>query len=178
MKRLLVALVVVGLGTACKNESSQATPAPSASASSAPVASASASAGPAKPVQYAGSYSASAGTLYVPDAAGYEGFKFRGEDAGSVGTGEGAISFTVDPDGGIVSGKLEGPLGPAVVTGVVQNGELTFHVAPSTESENAFRGTATGSVDGGAATGEIHASTWRANILRDATFTAKAQPPK
>ena len=173
MKRLLLALVVVA---GCKNESSRA--APAASTSSAPAASSSAPAGPPKPVEYAGSYTASAGTLYVPDAAGYEGFKFRGEDAGSVGTGEGAITFTVDPDGGAVSGKLEGPLGPAVVSGVAQNGELTFHLAPATESENAFRGTATGSIDGGAASGEIHASTWRANILRDATFTAKAQPPK
>jgi hypothetical protein len=173
VKRLLVLVLVLA---GCKNQASQATPAPSAS--TAPSASASVAAGPPKPVDWTGTYTATSGTLYVPDAAGYEGFKFRGEDAGAIGTGEGSLSFTVDPDGGIVTGKLEGPLGPSVVTGIAQNGELSFHVAPASESETAFRGTGTASIDGGTATGEIHASTWHANILRDATFTVKAQPAK
>lgn len=169
MKRIVLAVLVL---CACKNESSRATPAPSASAS----ASASAPAGPPKPVSYEGSYTATAGELYVPDASEYKGFKFRGEDAGAVGEGQGSITFTVDPDGGALSGKLEGPLGPGTISGVAQNGELTFHLSPNDRGDMAFNGTGTGSLDGGAASGEIHASSWHANVLRDATFTAKAKP--
>ncbi len=172
MRRLLVTLVAL---VACKNESA-VKPAPSASASTAaPSASV---APPAGPSEWSGTYESTRGTLYVPDAAPYEGFKFRGDDGGSVGIGSGTLSFTLDPDGGSISGKLEGPLGPATLTGVAQGGELTFHLAPAEGSETAFTGTGTGALDGGVGSGEIHASSWHANLLRDATFTAKTHASK
>lgn len=175
MKRLFF-LALVALA-ACKNES-KPVPNPSASGSA---PSASASAAPPGPTHYTGTYTASAGTLYVPDGGEYQGFKFRGEDAGTLGEGAGKLSFTVDPDGGAVSGTLEGPLGPATITGQTRQGELTFHLAPSaggasdsdaTAGPMAFRGTGTATLDGGVASGEIHASSWHADVLRDAKFSA------
>jgi hypothetical protein len=152
---------------ACKDEAKK--PAPVASASASTAASASA-APPAGPPEYAGSYTATAGTLYVPDAAEWKGVKFRGDDAGALG--EGTITFTLDPDAGTLAGNLEGPLGPATISGVSRDGALSFHVAPREKTDMAFSGTGTGTLDGGSASGELHVSSWRANVLRDATFTA------
>ena len=168
-----LALVALAALVGFKNESA-AKPAPSASAA-APSASA---APPPIPSTWTGTYEATPGTLYVPDAEPYAGFKFRGDDGGTAGIGSGTLSFTLDPDGGAVSGKLEGPLGPATLTGLAQGGELTFHLAPAEGSDTAFTGTGTAALDGGAATGQIRASSWRANLLRDATFTAKRDAAK
>lgn len=155
---------------ACKGESNQAAPVASGSASASAVASASAA--PVVPKDFAGTYTATAGTLYVPDAEAWKGFKFRGDDAGALGEGEGAIAFTIDPDGGSLTGSLEGPLGPATLNGVARDGALSFNVAPREKTDMAFSGTGTGTLDGGTASGELHVSSWRANVLRDATFQA------
>ncbi len=163
--RWLVFLFLLG---ACKGEANKAAPVASASASTSAVASASAA--PIGPTEYAGSYTATAGTLYVPDAAEWKGVKFRRDDAGALG--EGAITFTIDPDGGALTGNLEGPLGPATISGVSRDGALSFHVAPRETTDMAFSGTGTGALDGGTASGELHVSSWRANVLRDATFQA------
>lgn len=168
MSRWPLLLFLAAFG-ACKNDADKPAPAPSASASA--VASASASAAPAGPAVYDGTYTATAGTLYVPDAEAWNGVKFRGDDAGALG--EGALSITIDPDGGALTGKLEGPLGPATINGVAREGSISFHVAPSEKTDLAFSGTGTGAVDGGAVSGEMHLSSWRANVLRDATFQAK-----
>jgi len=143
----------------------------SASASVAVSASASASAAPAGPATYAGTYNAERGTLYVPDAEAWKGVGLRPDDAGA--TGEGAITIVIDPDGGTVSGSLEGPLGPATLSGVSQEGALSFQVAPKEKTDLAFRGTGTAALDAGALSGEMHLSSWRANVLREATFSAK-----
>ncbi len=157
---------------ACKDDSNKTAPVASASASSSAVASASAAPSvPAGPATYDGTYTATAGTLYVPDAEAWKGVKFRGDDAGALG--EGAISLTIDPDAGALTGTLEGPLGPATLSGLAAHGNLSFHVAPRDKTDMAFSGTGTGSLDGGTASGEMHVSSWRANVLRDATFQVK-----
>ncbi len=166
MSRWLLFLVAF---VACKNDSDKPAPAPSASTSASVVASASAA--PAGPATYDGTYTATAGTLYVPDAEAWKGVKFRGDDAGAVG--EGALSMTIDPDGGALTGKLEGPLGPATINGVAHEGAISFHVAPRETTDMSFSGTGTGTIDGGSVSGEMHLSSWRANVLRDATFQAK-----
>jgi len=163
------------LVVACtKPQASESKPAPSASASAA--AAAPASARPAGPVRYAGTYTSNPADLYVPDAEPYKGFKFRGEDAG-VALGEGKIQLTVDPSGS-VTGTVEGPLGAATLTGVAADGGVTFHVAPNDpKADLAFSGTGTGEVSATAAKGSMQLSSWRANILREASFTAKVQQP-
>ena len=170
MRRAALALLCAL--AACKSEPTKTT-APSASASAAPVVSASAapSASAAATGHYVGTYEAKPGELFVPDGGEYQGFKFRGDaDAGALGPG--TLSFGVDPATGVLSGELEGPLGPATITGVAREGSLSFHLTPRDDSAMEFRGTATGTFDGGAATGQIQASSWHANVLREASFTA------
>jgi hypothetical protein len=163
-------LVVV----ACKHDDapgadSGAAPAPSASASSS-ATSAKASV-PTGPQVFAGSYTATAGTLFVPDAADWSHVKFRGDDAGALG--EGTLTFTLDVDSGALSGDLQGPLGPATLGGLAADGTLSFHVSPHDATDMAFSGTGTGTLDDAGVAGEIHVSSWRANVLRDATFHAQ-----
>jgi hypothetical protein len=163
-------ILLVAILASCKESPAapDAAPAPSASVSVSASASAAAPAGPAT---YAGTYNAERGSLYVPDAEAWKGIGLRPDDAGA--TGEGTLTIVIDPDGGVVTGSLEGPLGPATLTGVSQEGAVSFQVAPKEKTDLAFRGTGTASLDGGALSGEMHVSSWRANVLRDATFSAK-----
>ena len=160
-------LLMVAILASCKD--------PPATPDAAPVAvsaSVSASAAPPPgPTTYAGTYNAERGTLYIPDAEAWKGVNLRPDDAGA--TGEGAITLTIDPDGGAVTGSLEGPLGPATLTGVSQEGAISFQVAPKEKTDLAFRGTGTAGVDAGVLSGDMHVSSWRANVLREATFSAK-----
>jgi hypothetical protein len=120
---------------------------------------------------FTGTYTSTAGTLYVPDAEAWSHLKFRGDDAGALG--EGTITFTVEADGGAVTGSLRGPLGPATLSGVADGSSLSFHVSPQGGDELSLSGTGTALLDGGAATGELHVSSWRGNVLREATFRAQ-----
>ena len=168
MKRILL----VAMLASCKESPATSEAAPTASVSA--TVSASASSAPvvtSGPPTYAGTYTAERGTLYVPDAEAWQGIGLRPDDAGA--TGEGAITIVIDPDAGIVTGTLDGPLGPATLNGVSQADSLSFQVAPKEKTDLAFRGTGTGSLDAGVVSGEIHLSSWRANVLRDATFSAK-----
>ena len=172
MNAVKAALWMVLVIACTKPQASESKPAPSASVS----ASASASARPAGPVRYAGTYTSKPADLYVPDAEPYKGFKFRGDDAG-LALGDGNIQLTVDPSGS-VTGTVDGPLGAATLTGVAADGGVTFHVAPSDpKADLAFSGTGTGEVSATEAKGSLQLSSWRANVLREATFTAKAQRP-
>ena len=163
-------ILLIAILASCK-ESPATTDAAPVAASASVSASASVPAAPAGPATYTGTYNAERGTLYVPDAEAWKGVGLRPDDAGA--TGEGAITLVVDPDGGAVSGSLEGPLGPATLSGVSQEGALTFQVAPKEKTDLAFRGTGSASLDAGVVTGEMHLSSWRANVLREATFSAK-----
>ncbi|HEX4515861.1 MAG TPA: hypothetical protein VH054_20070 [Polyangiaceae bacterium] len=166
-------LLLLAMLASCKDSpATDAAPAASASVVASASASASASATMTSgPPTYAGTYDAERGTLYVPDAEAWHGVGLRPDDAGA--TGEGAITLVIDPDGGAVTGSLDGPLGPATLSGVSQEGALSFQVAPKEKTDLAFRGTGTASLDAGVVSGEMHLSSWRANVLRDATFSAK-----
>jgi hypothetical protein len=163
-------ILLVAILASCKESpaTNDAAPAPSVSVSVSASASATIAPGPAT---YAGTYNAERGTLYVPDAEAWKGIGLRPDDAGAMG--EGAITITIDPDGGTVTGALEGPLGPATLYGVSQEGAVSFQVAPKEKTDLSFRGTGTASLDAGALSGEMHLSSWRANVLREATFSAK-----
>ena len=167
-------IACVLLLASCKQDPSTSTgPSTSTSTSTSASASSSASAATVGPITYRGSYTATPGALYVPDGGEWGGVKFRGDDAGALG--EGTITLTIDRDAGTLSGELQGPLGPATLGGVAQDDSLTFHVAPRNPSDLAFSGTGTGAIKSGSATGELHVSSWRANVLRDATFSASTK---
>jgi hypothetical protein len=164
-------ILLVAILASCKESPATPDAAPAPSGSVSVSASASAAAPAAGPATYAGTYNAERGTLYVPDAEAWKGIGLRPDDAGA--TGEGTLTIVVDPDGGAVTGSLEGPLGPATLSGVSQDGAMTFQIAPKEKTDLAFRGTGTAAIDAGALSGEMHLSSWRANVLRDATFSAK-----
>ena len=160
----------------CKHDEGTA-PAPSESqlasvVSSTPSATLAASAHTG-PRVYTGTYNATPGALFVPDAAAWEHVKFRGDDAGALG--EGTLTFSIDADSGALSGVLDGPLGPATLSGRATDEGLAFNVAPREQTDMAFSGTGTGVVDAGGASGEMQASSWRANVIRTATFAAQAK---
>jgi hypothetical protein len=158
---------------ACKPDAHDGKAAPSASASAATVASASAR--PAGPTHFTGTYTSKASELFVPDAEAYKGFKFRGDDAGSA-LGDGPIKLTVALDGK-VTGSLEGPLGPATLDGVATDAGITFRVtADDPKADLALSGTGEGEASPSEVKGTMQLSSWHANLLRQATFTAKAQP--
>ena len=164
-------ILVLAMLAACKDSPATSDAAPTASVSASAPAASSAPVVVAGPATYAGTYTAERGTLYVPDAEAWKGIGLRPDDAGA--TGEGAITIVIDPDGGAVTGTLEGPLGPATLSGVSQEDSLTFQVAPKEKTDLAFRGTGTAKIASGVVSGDMHLSSWRANVLRDATFSAK-----
>jgi hypothetical protein len=163
-------ILLIAILASCKESPAAPDVAPVSSASAVVSASASAPA-PAGPATYAGTYNAERGTLYVPDAEAWKGIGLKPDDAGA--TGEGPLTLVIDPGSGAVSGSLEGPLGPATLSGVSQEGAISFQVAPKDKTDLAFRGTGTASIDAGVVSGEMHLSSWRANVLREATFSAK-----
>lgn len=162
---------------ACSRSSaSNASPGASASANaatSAPPASASAPPAPAVPTTWSGDYTATAGTLFVPDGGEWSGVKFRGEDA-STGLGAGTMSVTIDPKSGRAEGTSSGPLGDATVSGLLDGNNFTARIAPKDPSAG-FTGTVVGAREGDAIKGTMHLSYSTANVIREGTFTLAAK---
>lgn len=161
-------LLTIALGTACSRENppSQATPSPSAipAASAAPAP----SAPPAGPVTWTGTYTATAGTLFVPDGGEWSGVKFRGDDA-STGLGAGTLTVTIDGTGR-VDGTTEGALGAGTVSGLFKEDTLTARIAPK-DPNVGFTGTAVGKREGDAIKGQMRLSQSNASVIREATFS-------
>jgi hypothetical protein len=117
---------------------------------------------------WTGTYTATAGTLYVPDAPEWKGVKFRGDEA-PVGLGPGSLELTVD-GAGHAQGTLDGPLGPLRVQGELSGDELTAALVP-TDPTKGFSGTAVGHIAGTKIEGTMHlASESTANVIRTASF--------
>ncbi|MEI7892701.1 MAG: hypothetical protein WCI05_06395 [Myxococcales bacterium] len=145
-------------------------------ASTAPVPSTSASSpAPSGPTAWTGTYKSNTATLYVPTDApnggDWKGVKWRGDDS-RLGLGEGAMAITVEP-GGRFNGTLDGPLGPALVFGVLQDNELVGTVARKTTSDQGFTGTATGKVSANTVEGTLQVAVANASVLRTATFVLR-----
>ena len=165
MKRLAAA--ALSALVACDNRSeNKPKTLPSASAS----AVASAAAVAKSPSAWAGNYSASAADLYVPDGGEYSGFRFRGDDAGD-GLGEGALTVSIAPDTGAVSGPIDGPLGPRKPSGFRDGERGKFSLRPSAFDDDAFFGTAIAKIEGAKLTGELRVARARANVIRRAVFS-------
>lgn len=129
---------------------------------------------PNAPVRWAGTYEATEGTLHVPEGKEYAGVKFRGEKS-ELGLGKGELKLEVDPRGTAV-GTLEGPLGPAVVSGSVHDGVLSARIDPKTPSSEGFVGTLLGKTSAASCEGTMNLSQGEARIIREAKFTLKRAP--
>jgi hypothetical protein len=168
VKSLAAASLLALLACSKRDDAAGAAPSPSTSA---PMALASAApATPKAPSAWAGKYAASASDFYVPDAAEYGGFKFRGEDAGD-GLGDGSLRIGIDPVTRAVSGSVDGPLGAMSVVGLRDGDAVTFTVRPNELSDAAYFGTGTAKVVGGKLIGEMRLSRARANVIRVAAFS-------
>jgi hypothetical protein len=131
------------------------------------VARPSATSRPATIDAWSGHYAAAPGSFSVPDGGEWAGVRFRGEDAGD-GLGEGTLSVSVDP-AGRVTGTLEGPLGPARLTGELLANAFSAAVSPS-DPGHGFAGTAVGTLAGDRIAGTIRLSMPTGNVLRAASF--------
>jgi hypothetical protein len=161
----IVGLVALGCSRGSDGAAPAPVPAASASASSAIDAGA-----PSAPKAsdgsgaWAGTYTATAGSLFVPD---WTGVKFRGEDA-SVGLGDGAMTVTLDANGR-AAGTLDGALGATTLDGVLRDAAFSATLVPVDRAKG-FSGTAIGTRDGDAITGTMRLSLPTGNVIREASF--------
>ena len=164
------------------NASPSATPSamPAASGTAASVRDASgaapasgAAAGAGASTAWAGSYDAVAGTLYVPSGKEWEGVKFRGE-ASELALGKGELAIAIDARGN-VTGTLDGPLGPAIVSGWLQGETFTATLYPKDPSVagGGFTGTLAGTASPANISGKLFASQAEARFIREASFVLK-----
>jgi hypothetical protein len=124
---------------------------------------------PRGPVLWTGTYESRAGTLYVPDGGEWKGVKFRG-DPSETGLGKGALHLEIDPRGAM-TGSIDGPLGPALVSGVARDGSLAGHVYRKDATDRGFTGTLSGELSGAHASGTMSLSQADARVIREASFT-------
>lgn len=117
---------------------------------------------------WTGTYKSAAGTLYIP--SDWKNVRWSGTDS-PAGLGEGTMTLQIDAATGRVLGTVEGPLGPAVVDGVVRDGKLTASILRKVPSDRGFSGTLLGSLERDAAEGSMNLSSAEANAVRSATFT-------
>ncbi len=178
MKRLalLICLALCPVMSACgkKDESKggapSATPSAVAStvASAAPAASASASGAAAgEPATYTGKYTTSAATMHIPEGKDYKGVK-QAPDDGSKHVGEGSMTVSVDPSGR-VSGEIEeGPASPALIDGVLSEGEIRANVRRKDPKDNGLTGTLQAKLAGANVEGVMKLAESNAAIVREA----------
>jgi hypothetical protein len=176
--RGLALLLALGLVGGCSKSTPDVTAAPSATASvAAPAGSGSGAVtgsgsgsglgtAPAK-AAWSGKYTSVAGTITVPDGGEWSYVKWRGDESKD-GLGEGALALEIN--GNMVSGTLDGPLGPATVSGIVDGTQVSAKIERKTPSDKGFSGTLVGTL-GATLEGTMHLSVHDAHIIRVAKFS-------
>jgi hypothetical protein len=169
-----LALVLLLPALACSKGNDGALPAASSSASSltsvttkATVPPPSASAA-ARPLAWQGTYKSVAGGVTIPESL--KAGTWKNADA-SAALGEGTLSLAVDPLTNRVSGTLDGPLGPASVSGLFADGKITATVRRSDPADQGFAGTLEAAPAGGALSGTMNGALGQATAVRTATFS-------
>jgi hypothetical protein len=174
--RALVLGVVLAMGCSKPSGPSPAEPAPSASTTTAPPVAGTASATPAPaaaPKTWNGTYKSEAASLDVPpDFAKTWAHTDRGG-----GTGGGAITLTIDGASGHATGTIEGPLGPALVSGDVTGGTLTASVRRKDPTDRGFTGTLRATVTAERIDGTVTLASADGSTQRTATTTLTPAAP-
>ncbi|MEZ4260812.1 MAG: hypothetical protein R3B36_17180 [Polyangiaceae bacterium] len=173
---LVCALTAAAQGCSKPQPTPGATSAPAGSASGATSASAaaSASAAPAKDTAagtYEGDYNAAAGTLYIPDDKDWANVKWKGDDGGL--TGKGALSLQIAEGGRVEGTSTGGPLGDAIVNGMLMDGVVTGTISRKDPSDEGLTGTLHGKRQGDAITGTMRLAGGYAQKVREARFELK-----
>lgn len=141
------------------------TPAPTAPASSsAPAAASSAPAAPAAATAWEGAFTSKVGKVTPPAVAK---MKLWEKDPGKEGVGPGTIKLSIS--GRTVSGELTGALGELRVSGDVDGKVVTARVDPKDpNTDEAWTGTLTGTLEGDGLAVAIRAASRNANLAREA----------
>ncbi len=127
---------------------------------------------PARALEWRGTYTSAAGTVYVPPD--WKNVRWKGADTSS-GLGQGSMSLAIDGASGRVTGTLEGPLGPATIVGLALGNRLTATVTRKDPTDQGFVGTLVGNLGSAQAEGTMNVALWDASALRTATFTLSSQ---
>jgi hypothetical protein len=123
---------------------------------------------PKTPSAFQGSYTSTAGPLYVPP-----GWNVRWSDGdGSAGIGEGTLTMTIDLASRRVGGTVDGPLGPAILDGLVVDENVAATIVRKNPGDYGFEGTLTGALHDGHVGGTMNVSSGEASTIRTATFAA------
>ncbi len=120
---------------------------------------------------YAGKYSVSAGTMYVPAEKDWASVKFKNDDSKHLGDGE--IKLAVDPTGRVSGGTEAGPLGASVIEGLSEAGVLTATIRRKDPTDDGLTGTLIAKITGDAIEGTMKLAEFNAAVVRTATLTAK-----
>jgi hypothetical protein len=172
--RLCVLTVVVSV-LACSKGNDGTAPAPSGGSpvtSATAGASASITAPPARPaappLAWRGTYKSVAGGVTIPESL--KAGTWTNADA-STALGEGTLALAVDPVTKRVSGTLDGPLGPASVSGLFADGRVTATVRRSDPADQGFAGTLEATPSGDSLSGTMNGALGQATAVRTATFS-------
>lgn len=121
---------------------------------------------------FAGKYTTSAGTLYIPAEKDWSAVK-QVKDDPAKGMGEGDLALTVDPSGRVTGTIDSGPVAPAVIDGSLVDGELRGTIRRKDPKDDGLTGTLVAKLAGDAAEGKLELADANAAILREAKVTLK-----
>ncbi len=126
-----------------------------------------------KAVSYAGKYTVSAGTMYVPDQKDWSSVKFKNDETKMLGDGE--IALSVDGQGRVSGSTEAGPLGASVLEGISDGTTLTATVRRKDPSDEGLTGTLVAKIAGEALDGMMKLAESNAAVVREAKVDAKAK---
>jgi hypothetical protein len=181
IRRTLVLVFLASSLAACKKDGAKGTAeagavaiasvgtagfaAPKASSSAAPAASA---AGTASTFHV--SYTITAGSLYIPSNKDWSSAKFKNDEARYLG--DGSLTLNVGADGRVSGTSEGGPLGAAVVDGLVENGTLAATIRRKDPSDEGLTGTLFAKISGASLEGSMKLAEGKAAVVREAKVTS------
>lgn len=127
------------------------------------------SAGAAK--SFAGTYTVSAGSMYVPENKDWASVKFKNDESKMLG--EGALAIAIDASGRVSGGTEAGPLGASILDGKSDGTTLTATVRRKDPSDEGLTGTLQAKVAGDTIEGTMNLAESNAAVVRFVRFQAK-----
>jgi hypothetical protein len=187
MKRALTAIACVMLSMSsisCKKselsaeeresrakEAASAAAATQAPKDAGPSAEAGAAAPAGKTTSFAGKYTVTTGTMYVPTDKDWSSVKFKNDDSKLLGEGE--MALTVDPTGRVSGSTESGPLGASMIEGTSDGSALAATIRRKDALDEGLTGTLVATISGDSLTGTMKLSEWNAAVVRVAKLEAK-----
>jgi hypothetical protein len=120
---------------------------------------------------YAGKYTLTAGTMYVPSEKDWASVKFKNDETKFLGDGE--LTLTVEPSGRVFGGTEAGPLGASILEGRQENGTVAARLRRKDPTDEGLTGTLLGNVAGDIFTGTLQLAEGNAAVVRIAKLDAK-----